>query len=244
MTVFCDDLGQRAFMPRQNSDFSTTAGFSLLELIIAMTVTLAIAGAASALLAGSFSVRGRENKISAGIADAQRGLNLMTREIAQSGYGLTDNGIVAGDSSSTTIRVRANLNATSAETTSNSVTDRDEDVKYMLYTDSGNSYIVRLDVNTAAQEMILANRVDALVIRYYADKVYYTEGTCDIRAVQDAAGNPVSEVTQKSSAKYVVITLCVNLPASGAPSSPGYQPSSHVQLVSDVALRNADLVNY
>jgi len=196
------------------------------------------------LLAASFSVRGRENQRSAALADAQRGLNLMTREIAQSGFGLTDNGIVEGDSSSTTIRVRANLNAASSETSSNSITDRDEDVKYMLYQDSGNSYIVRLDVNTAAQEMILANRVDGLALRYYADKVSYTETNCDIVNVRDSAGNAVSEVTQKSKAKYVVLSLCVNLPAVGSPNTAGYQPTSLVQMVSDVSLRNADLINY
>ena len=231
-------------MERQDSRFSAAAGYSVLELVIAMMVTLTIAGVASLLLAGSFSVRARENQRSAALADAQRGLNLMTREIAQTGYGLTDNGIVEGDSSATTIRVRANLNAASGETSSNSVTDRDEDVKYMLYQDSGNSYIVRLDVNTAAQEMILANRVDGLAIRYYADKVSYTETNCDIVNVRDSAGNAVAEVTQKSKAKYVVLSLCVNLPAVGSPNTAGYQPVSLVQMVSDVSLRNADLVNY
>jgi len=231
-------------MERQDSRFSAAAGYSVLELVIAMMVTLTIAGVASLLLAGSFSVRARENQRSAALADAQRGLNLMTREIAQTGYGLTDNGIVEGDSSATTIRVRANLNAASGETSSNSVTDRDEDVKYMLYQDSGNSYIVRLDVNTAAQEMILANRVDGLAIRYYADKVSYTETNCDIVNVRDSAGNAVTEVTQKSKAKYVVLSLCVNLPAVGSPNTAGYQPVSLVQMVSDVSLRNADLVNY
>ncbi len=231
-------------MKRQDSKLSATAGYSILELVIAMTVTLIITGVAGTLLAASFSVRGRENQRSAALADAQRGLNLMTREIAQSGFGLTDNGIVEGDSSSTTIRVRANLNAASSETSSNSITDRDEDVKYMLYQDSGNSYIVRLDVNTAAQEMILANRVDGLALRYYADKVSYTETNCDIVNVRDSAGNAVSEVTQKSKAKYVVLSLCVNLPAVGSPNTAGYQPTSLVQMVSDVSLRNADLINY
>jgi prepilin-type N-terminal cleavage/methylation domain-containing protein len=222
----------------------TQRGFSLIELLVAITITLVLLGMGCVILASSFNMRSRENQKSDALADAQRGLNLMSREIANSGYALTDNGIVAGDSGLNSIRVRANLNAASAETTSNSATDRDEDVKYLLYTDSNNSYIVRLDVNTSAQEMILANRVDALNIRYYADKVFYTTGTCDITNVQDAAGNAVSEVTQKSSARYIVISVCVTLPAVGAPSSPGYQPPSRVQLISDVALRNADLVNY
>src|SRR5947207_8486937 len=153
------------------------AGFTIAELMIAMTVTLVMIGLTSALLAGSFSIRTRENQKTEALADTQRGLNLMTREISNSGYGLVDNGLVGADSSSSSIRIRANLNAAAGEVTSNTTTDRDEDVKYFLYSDSNNSYIVRLDVNSSAQEMVLANRVDALNIRYYADKVTYTSGT-------------------------------------------------------------------
>ena len=220
------------------------AGFTIAELMIAMTVTLVMIGLTSALLAGSFSIRTRENQKTEALADTQRGLNLMTREIANSGYGLTDNGIVAADSGLTSIRVRANLNASSGETTSNTATDRDEDIKYFLYTDNNNSYIVRLDVNTSAQQMILANRVDALNFHFYADKVTYTNGTCDITDVRDSYGNPVGEVAQKAGAKYVVVSICVTLPAVSQPGAPGYQPPSRVQLTSDVALRNAELFSY
>lgn len=219
-------------------------GFSLFELIIAMGITIVLAGLASMLLAGSFASRARENKRTEAIADAQRGLNLMTREIANSGYGLIDNGIVAGDSGLTSIRVRANLNAAAGETTSGTASDRDEDIKYLLYTDSSESYIVRLDVNSAAQEMVLANRVDALKFRYYADKVTYQASNCDISNVRDSYGNPVTEVAQKSGAKYIVLSICVNLPAVSTPGAPGYQPSSSVQLVSDIALRNSTLYAY
>ena len=220
------------------------AGFTIAELMIAMTVTLVMIGLTSAMLAGSFSIRTRENQRTEALADTQRGLNLMTREIANSGYALTDNGIVAADTGANSIRVRANLNAASGETTSNAAVDRDEDVKYFLYTDNNNSYIVRLDVNTSAQQMILANRVDALNFHYYADKVTYSTGTCDITNVLDAYGNPVGEVAQKAGAKYVVMTICVTLPAVSSPGAPGYQPASRVQLTSDIALRNADLFSY
>lgn len=223
---------------------STEAGFTLAELMIAMTVTLVMAGLASILMASSFTIRARENQKTDALADTQRGLNLMTREISNAGFGLTDNGIVGADSGLTSIRVRANLNASAGETTSSTTTDRDEDVKYLLYTDSNNSYIVRIDINSSAQEMVLANRVDALNIRYYADKVTYTSGNCDITNVLDSYGNPVGEVAQKSGAKYVVMSICVTLPAVSTPGAPGYQPPSRVQLVSDIALRNSDLFNF
>lgn len=231
-------------MDKKDLKQSSVGGFSLFELMIAMAITLVLLGLASALLASSFKVRTRENQRTEALADAQRGLNLITREIANSGYGLTDNGIVSGDSGLTSIRVRANLNASENEATSDRAMDKDEDVKYLLYTESGSSYIVRLDVNIAAQEMVLANRVDALNIRYYPDKVYYVTGDCDITSVVDASGNAISEVTQKSDAEYIVISICVNLEAVGTPGSDGYQPPSRLQLISDATLRNADLVNY
>jgi hypothetical protein len=196
-------------------------------------------------------MRARENQKTEALADAQRGLNLMTREIANSGYGLTDNGIVAADSGVTSIRVRANLNASSGETTSNSTSDRDEDIKYLLWSDPDNvnSFIVRLDVNSSAQEMILANRVDSMKLRYYADKVTYDTDNCDVNNgditnVRDQYGNPAGEVALKAAAKYIVLSICVNLPAVSRPGAPGYQPSSSVHLVSDIALRNSQLYNY
>lgn len=214
------------------------AGFSMIELVVAMTITLTLLGLTSGLLASSFNVRARENQKTDALADAQRALNIMTREIANTGFGMANNGIVAADSTETTIRVRANLNAFDGQTSSNSISDRNEDVKYSLYTTGGESYIVRLDIGTQNQTTVLANRVDALRIRYYPAKASYTlGGNCDISTAS-------SEVTDKSDTKYIIISVCVELTARGTPGSPGYQPASRVQLVSDVYLRNADINNY
>ncbi len=213
-------------------------GFSLIELLIAMTTTLTLLGLTGGFLASSFNVRARENQKTDALADTQRALNIMTREIANTGFGLANNGIVAADSNETAIRVRANLNAFDGQTSSNSISDRNEDVKYSLYTAGGDSYIVRLDIGTQNQTTVLANRVDSLKIRYYPAKVNYTlSGNCDITTT-------TPEVTSKSDTTYIVISVCVELTARGAPGSPGYQPASRVQLVSDVYLRNADVVNY
>ena len=213
-------------------------GFSLVELLLAMTIALTLLGLTTGLLASSFNVRARENQKTDALADTQRALNIMTREIANAGFGLANNGIVASDSNDTAIRVRANLNAFDGQTSSNTISDRNEDVKYSLYSAGSDSYIVRLDIGTQNQTTVLANRVDSLKIRYYPAKIEYTSnGNCDISTAS-------SEVTQKSDTRYIVISVCVELTARGAPGSPGYQPASRVQLVSDVYLRNADIVNY
>src|ERR671913_1048706 len=96
--------------PNRHNLAATSSGFSLLELLIAMTITLAVMAAASTLLATSLRTRTRENTRSNALASAQRALNIMSREIGNSGYGLTDNGIVVADSDDDSIRIRANLN--------------------------------------------------------------------------------------------------------------------------------------
>ncbi len=216
---------------------SSAAGFSLFELMIAMAITLILTGMASNLLAGLFNVRGREDQKTYAIADSQRALNFMTREIANSGFGLTNNGIVAADSGESLIRVRANLNAFEGELSSSAVSDPNEDIRYRIVETATDSYIERLDVNTDARTTVLANRVDSFRVRYFADKVDYTPGDCGINTT-------ATEVTNKKDAKYLVLVVCVNLPPRGTPGSPGYQPESRVQLISDVTLRNADLVKY
>lgn len=222
---------------QQPQNISEDAGFSLFELIIAMSITLTVMTLTTSLLVGSFNVRARENQRSDALADAQRALNIMTREIANTGFGLMDNGIVAADSGLSSIRVRANLNAFDAKATSRFVNDRNEDVKYSLPDNA--SYIVRLDIGTQNQTTVLANRVDSLKIRYYPAKIDYamSSSSCDI-------STSATEVTQMSDTKYLVMTICVDLPERGSPGSNGYQPASRVQLASDVSLRNADINNY
>jgi Tfp pilus assembly protein PilW len=85
------------------------AGFSLLELVVAMGITIVVDGFGECA-AGGFVQHAcsRKSEDRSTRRRAAR-LNLMTREIANSGYGLTNIGLVAADSGLTSIRVRANL---------------------------------------------------------------------------------------------------------------------------------------
>jgi type II secretory pathway component PulJ len=213
------------------------AGYTLAELMVAMVVTLVLTGVAGKFLAGAFNVRMREDERSVALADAQRALNIMSREVANTGFGLSNNGIVAADSNAGSIRVRANLNAFEGVASSGKVSDAHEDVRYRLVQNADNSYVERLDVNTGARVAVLANRVDDFAVAYFRDKVEYEADDCAVEADDD-------EVTDKRDARYVVIAVCVELPARGTPGGEGYQPPSSVQLVSGVALRNANLARY
>jgi prepilin-type N-terminal cleavage/methylation domain-containing protein len=213
------------------------SGFSLLELVIGMSVTLVIVTIASALLASSFNVRGRENQKSAGIADVQRALDIMSHEIANAGYGLSSNGIVAGDSGISQIRVRSDLNLSGA------TSEDAEDIKYVLVNDANGSFIVRLNLQPSQTTGLIANRIDGLAIYYFDKRVTFTIGDGVITSPRNSAGAAEAEVTPDA-AKYIVLLVKVTLPAVGTVGSPGYQPLSSVQLTSTVALRNSILSTY
>src|SRR2546421_7589157 len=112
------------------------AGFSLLELMVALGVTLTIMVVAGRMLAMTMNVRTRENQRTEAVADAQRALQIMTRDITNAGLGLTSNGIICDVPDEPTygeIRIRSNLNAFSAAAPN--TTDPDEDVVYSLIND-------------------------------------------------------------------------------------------------------------
>lgn len=195
---------------------SSAAGFSLIELLIAMTATLILTFAASTLLTSSLSTRTRENRRSDALSDAQRAISMMSREIANSGYGLIDNGIVLDDSGQTSIRIRANIHS-SDETPNDAIKplatdDMDEDVTYVYQ--PANQAIVRFDRNTNTNT-VLARPVNSFRVRYL-----------------DAADAD----TTVTSAVKIRLSVLVTLPANNN------QPSSPMQLTSDVALRNAPMV--
>lgn len=225
-----------------SSNKNGSNGFSLLELLIAMVITMALMTAASTLLANALRVRSRENQKSDALADTQRALNVMSREIANAGFNLTGNGIVAADSGANSIRIRSNLNRYQVESDSavsrDSIMTESEDIKYFVNAADETMYLVRHDPYGNGST-VLANRIDRMTIHYFDQKVTYTAppGGYDII---DWSATPVAP----ENAKYVVIAIAVTLDAVGQPGSPGYQPPYTVLLCSDVTLRNTSLWSY
>jgi type II secretory pathway pseudopilin PulG len=227
------------------------AGFSLLELMIALGVTVVVSGLAVSLLTASFNIRTREDRKADAIADVRRSLSAMTREIANAGYGLPSgfpvNGIVAGDSNTNSIRILSNSDRFAGGATPAAPTSQDEDVIYRFVNDpvTNQRYVLRYDVNSAiGGTSVLANRIDSFVIRYYSRKVVYTTGNCDISNVLDAAGGTAVAEVAPAQANYVVLSICVQLQAVGSPGSHSYQPPTVQQLTSDVQLRNATAASF
>ncbi|MET0623581.1 MAG: prepilin-type N-terminal cleavage/methylation domain-containing protein [Pyrinomonadaceae bacterium] len=245
---------------RRQSSGGGEAGFSLIELMVAMGVTLIIMTLASTVLMECFHVRTRQDSRTSALADVQRALNIISREVASAGYGLSTNGVVgcAGaaastcDSGDNSIRIRSNLNRFDASPPDTDTADDGEDVKFFIQTTNGKRYVVRYNHNAATDKAtVLANRIDQLQFYYYDERVTYTTGTYNaaspdaalITNVKNAAGTAEAEVTPDL-AKYVVVVIVVKLDAVGKRGTNGYQPATQEMLVSDVALRNNDLSNY
>ncbi len=243
---------------RRQSSGGREAGFSLIELLIAMAVTLVLMTLASKVLMECFNVRSRQDSRTAALADVQRALNIISREVASAGFGLTTNGVVGCatgggcDSDDTTIRVRSNINRFDTSPADADTSDDSEDVKFFLNDSVNTRYLVRYNRYAVGTEAtVLANRIDALQFFYYDRRVTYTTETFDpaddnaplVTNAKDSTGAAQAEVAPNL-AKYVVIAVVVRLPAVGTPNTDGYQPETQEMLVSDVALRNNNLSNY
>jgi len=75
---------------------TNSSGFSILELMIAMTLMLLALGIVSAVLSQAMSVRSRESRTADALAAAQAALGILSREIANSGFGMYDNSFADG----------------------------------------------------------------------------------------------------------------------------------------------------
>ena len=202
--------------------------------MVALVITLIVVGLAFALLAGTLRQKTRNVAETEVLADANQALGLMSTDIMNSGLGLNTNGLIAADCIEDKIRIRANLNSLLGETTSNVVTDRDEDVIYQLAAKpGGGNALVRSDVALGTSTVIVTD-VDNSDVDNDGD------GDALTFNYLDAAG---AEVTPPS-AVSVTVTVRLVLPAVGVPGSDGFQPRRTKAVTLPVVLRNGRLAAY
>lgn len=193
-------------------------GLSILELLLAMTLIIVVVGLLGSLFARSVSTRQRESSRTDALTAAQAALNVISREIANSGYGLVDNGIVAGDSTLKQLHFRSNV------VNDNIVlTDPGEDITY--YFDPGTQSILRHDANGGGigvpQTSIIVNRISDLNFQYFS---YVADNPIGVQT------NPPNFDTGR--VRVNVRVLMENVAGQVNPQD--------VTLISDVTLRNAD----
>jgi prepilin-type N-terminal cleavage/methylation domain-containing protein len=192
------------------------SGFSLVELIVGMTIMLIILGVVSTLFAQAISTRQRESSRADALTAAQAALNVISREVANSGYGLINNGIIAADSGLQKLHFISNTTNTNA-----AVTDEGEDITYFF--DTTTKSILRYDANMDVNKRtsIIINRISDVNFRYFnysGSSSAFTE-----------------TLTPSNDTGRITVTITVNLE-----NVRGQTDGQKVVLVSDVTLRNSD----
>ena len=189
-------------------------GFSLLELVIAMTLTLGLLAIGASLFSTAVGTRSRQSRRTDALTSAQAAINVMSREISNAGYGLLSNGIITQDSGQQRIHFRSNVVNTDSTTNSPG-----EDVTYFF--DQETQSILRFDPNDSPKTSIVVNRISNITLTYF-----------------DYAGSnstPVQRTTPTSATSRVRINVTVQLEeAAGQPTN------QVVTFTSDVTLRNSD----
>lgn len=187
-------------------------GFSLIELIITMTITLILLSAISTGFSGAIRIRDRESSRTDALTAAQAAINVMSREISNSGFGLTNNGIVLTDSDSQKLHFRGNTTNSNLTTT-----DVDEDITY--YYDTASKSVVRYDKNANLTSAII-NQVSTVTFQYF-DYV-------------DSNSTPTIGLTPTLNTGRIRITLTVIMA-----DVQGQPKNQTVTFTSDVTLRNS-----
>ncbi|HEY0461551.1 MAG TPA: type II secretion system protein [Pyrinomonadaceae bacterium] len=190
------------------------SGFSLIELLIAMSITLVLMGLATSLFASALGTRTRESRKTDALTSARAAISAISREISNSGYGLTTNGIVAADSGTRKIHFRANLSNEDYTTDS-----AGEDVTYFF--DSATKSIVRYDPNATPTTSVIVNKISDVQFSYFD----YVEG---------AALPTTGSVTPTGNTGRINITVTVSLE-----DVQGQPKNQTITFTSDVTLRNS-----
>ncbi len=197
------------------SQFINENGFSVIELIIAMVLTLVILGVAVATFSSALGSRSRESSKTDSITSAQAALNIMSREIGNSGYGLkNDNGLVLADCTNKKLHFRANN-----QNNNGTVTDQGEDI--VFFWDAATQSVVKYDAYNGGSTSGIVNQISDVVFLYQ-------------NYSPDCIPTILAPCTASANTGKITVILTVNLPPVQG------QPSGQTETVkSDITLRNS-----
>lgn len=197
----------------------SSAGYSMVELLLCLVLTLIILGAAISAFSGALAGRSFQSARTDAIVSAEAAINVMSREIGNSGFGLLTNGIVLGDSTGSRLHIRSNVSNNDYLTD-----DPNEDVTFFCDgcgADGGS--VVRYDAFGGGSTSGIINSVSNVQFQYW-----------DYNEITHAVTGPFNVPTLNTG--RVTITLTVVLTnVHGAPAG----ATSNVKVTSDVTLRNS-----
>ena len=170
-------------------------------------------GLTAVAMSSALSSRERETSRTDALTASQAALNVMSREISNAGYGLTNNGIVLADSDKQKLHFRANTKNDNLTTD-----DIDEDITY--YYDPSSLSVVRYDANATPSTTAVINQVSEVNFLYYD--------------FTDSNSTPTMSYAPTANTGRVKITLIVYLP-----EVQGQPKKQTVTLTTEVTLRNS-----
>lgn len=197
----------------KQTEFGDEGGFSLVEMMVAMTVLLVLMGLVSSLFAAAMGTRNRQSRRSDALTSARAAIQVISREIASTGYGLNSNGIVSADCTNQRLHFRMN-------TTNNDLLTDDpgEDITY--YYDATTKSIVRYDRYGSPQVSVVVNGISDIQFQYFD----YSGDT--------STATLVTTPTVDTSRIRITVTVQMD-PVYGQINN------DSVQFTSDVTLRNS-----
>lgn len=189
------------------------AGFSLIEMLIVMVVTIMLLSLVSLLMTSAFGTRQRESQRTDALSSSKTALNIMSREVSNAGFGLTSNGLIVADSDAHKLRFRTNVDNTDSNTNSPG-----EDVTY--YYDSINRSIVRYDPHDSPQNSVVINQVSEVTFNYFD--------------YSGSSSTPTQQSIPSNNTGKIRITVTVQMDNVGS-----QMDDQTISFVSEVTLRNS-----
>jgi len=195
------------------------SGFTLIELIVSMVITLIILGVAVTVFSGALKGREYESARTDAIVSSQAAINIMSRDIGNAGYGLLNNAIVLADSNSNRLHFRTNIDNSNFTTT-----DPNEDITFFCDDCNANGgSVVRYDASGGGSTSGVINSVSRVRFQYW-----------DYNEITHALTGPFNVPTLNTGRITITLTVIINN-TSGAPSG----DRANVTVTSDVTLRNS-----
>jgi type II secretory pathway pseudopilin PulG len=199
------------------------AGFSIVEMMVTMLIMLVVMGLVMGLFTRSLGTKTRESNRTDALTAAQAALNVMSREIANSGYGTVTNGLMSDSTKEFLHFVSNHVN------TNDNLLQPGENVIY--YFEPSTQSILRYDRNGQGPgsplTSIIINQISRVEYQYFN----YT------------GVNPLPTVTDFPTADTGRVRIKLTIKMEDVA---GQVKNDSVVLTSDVTLRNSSymLKNY
>jgi len=164
---------------------SDTRGFTLMELLVAMALSMVILGA----ITGTFMTQTRfynaQEQVNEMQQNARAAMDLIAREIKLAGYKPRGTESFTGASYSTTeLRIRANLNGYLSDAQGGDATINDSSNEHLVYTfDSANNQIKRAYGAVGSTPEVIASNITSFTFGYLDASGAATTTAANIRQV-------------------------------------------------------------